>query len=91
MAAEITAGHGTEKRATTAGREFIRRFSNLLCELRLQPGIHQRIERLLEAFAEEHPNVRASYLARTVDENLFQRRLVRLGGGGASQIAGDCH
>jgi hypothetical protein len=71
VAAELSAGNATEKRTTTAGKEFARRFSNLLCELRLQTGIHQRIEKILGDFVEEHPNVRASYLARTVDESYF--------------------
>lgn len=60
-----------ENAPMTAGRDFARRFTNYLCELRLQRGIHQRIERLLGDFAEEHPNVRASYLSRFVDESYF--------------------
>ncbi len=62
------AGHDREP---GAARDFGRRFRNLLCELRLQPGIHQRIETLLTEFAEAHPNVRASYLSRDVDESYF--------------------
>lgn len=54
-----------------AGRAFAQRFRNLLCELRLQPGIHQRIETILGDFAAEHSNVRASYLSRDVDESYF--------------------
>jgi hypothetical protein len=56
---------------TTAGREFARRFNNILCELQLQPGIQRRIENLLGEFAEEHPNLRASYVSREVDESYF--------------------
>lgn len=59
------------ERERAAGREFVRRFSNLLCELRLQPGIHKRIETILGEFADAHPNVRASYLSRDVDELYF--------------------
>jgi len=59
------------ERERQAGREFVRRFRNLLCELRLQTGIHQRTETLLSEFAEAHPNVRASYLSRDVDESYF--------------------
>ena len=55
----------------TPTREFGRRFRNLLCELRLQPGIHQRIETLLTEFTEAHPNLRASYLSRDVDDSYF--------------------
>jgi hypothetical protein len=55
----------------TAGREFARRFTNTLCELRLPTGIHQRTERLLSEFAEEHPNLRGSYISRAVDESYF--------------------
>lgn len=71
MAAEITAGNATEKIGQNAGKEFARRFANLLCELRLQTGIHKRIETILRDFAEEHPNVRASYIARSVEESYF--------------------
>jgi hypothetical protein len=60
-----------EKTPLTAGREFARRFTNTLCELRLPTGIHQRIERLIGEFAEEHPNLRASYISRSVDESYF--------------------
>lgn len=71
MTAEITAGNAKERSTTTAGREFARKYGNLLCELRLQAGIHQRIEKLLAEFAEAHPNVRASYISRDVDESYF--------------------
>jgi len=57
---------------TTAGREFTRRFNNTLVELQLQTGIHRRIENLLNDFAQEHPNLRASYISREVDEGYFQ-------------------
>jgi hypothetical protein len=60
-----------EKTPVSAGREFARRFTNTLCELRLPIGIHQRIERLIGEFAEEHPNLRASYISRSVDESYF--------------------
>ena len=42
-----------EKTPLTAGREFARRFTNTLCELRLPTGIHQRIERLIEDSADD--------------------------------------
>jgi hypothetical protein len=71
MSAQWSPINSPERLPTTAGREFARRFSNLLCELRLQTGIHQRIERLLAEFAEEHPNLRAAYLSRHVDESYF--------------------
>lgn len=56
----------------TAARDYTRRFRNLLTELRLQPGIHQRIESALTEFSDAHPNVRASYISRSVDETYFQ-------------------
>lgn len=62
---------GAEKVGIHGAREFTRRFSNLLCELRLQNGIHQRIETLLNEFADAHPNPRAIYLSRDVDESYF--------------------
>ena len=55
----------------TAGREFARRYINILCELRLQPGIRQRVELIMSDFADEHPNLRASYISREVDEAYF--------------------
>lgn len=63
--------HITEKTPTTAGSEFARRFTNYLCELRLPTGIQKRIERLMGDFAAEHPNLRASYISRSVDESYF--------------------
>lgn len=63
--------NSVEKIPLSAGREFARRFSNLLCELRLPIGIHQRIDMLMNEFAEEHPNLRGSYISRTVDETYF--------------------
>jgi hypothetical protein len=57
---------------TSIGREFARRVNNIACELQLQTGIHHRIERFMEDFAVEHPNLRASYIAREVDESYFQ-------------------
>ncbi len=60
-----------ERRSISAGREFARRFANLLHELRLQPGIQRKAEVLLDEFADAHPNLRASYLSRDVDESYF--------------------
>ncbi len=57
---------------TTAGAEFARRFSNALIELRLGPGIHHRIERLMREFSEIHPHLRGSYLSRTPDPKYFE-------------------
>jgi len=57
---------------TTAGAEFARKFCNHLAELRLQPGIHHRIERLIKEFSEVHPNLRGSYLSRHVDPKYFE-------------------
>lgn len=57
---------------TTAGREFARKFNNTLVELQLQTGIHRRIENLVSQFAEEHPNLRGSYIAREADESYYQ-------------------
>ena len=59
------------ERAVTAGRDFARRYANTLYELQLQRGIHNRIELLLNEFAEAHPNLRATYLSRYVDESYF--------------------
>jgi hypothetical protein len=59
------------KDQNTAGREFSRKISNSLYELQLQTGIHQRIESLISDFADEHPNLRASYFSREVDEAYF--------------------
>lgn len=58
--------------ATTPGREYVRRFNNTLVELQLQTGIHRRIENLLNDWAAEHPNLRASYMSREVDPGYFQ-------------------
>jgi hypothetical protein len=60
-----------ERQPGSAGRDFARRFTNMLCELRLQPGIHNRIELLLDEFADAHPNLRGSYLSRHVDHTYF--------------------
>lgn len=57
---------------TTAGAEFARRFNNVLCELQLQTGIYRRIEHLMNVFGQEHPNLRASYISREVDESYLQ-------------------
>jgi len=56
---------------SSAAREFAQRYRNILCELQLQVGIHRRIETILDAFADEHPNLRASYISREVDECYF--------------------
>lgn len=63
---------GVDTELATAGGAFARRFTNLLCELQLQTGIHHRAELLLEKFAMEHPNLRASYLSREVDDCYFE-------------------
>ncbi len=55
----------------TAGGEFVRKFTNLLMELRLQTGIQRRSETLLKEFADAHPNLRASYISREVDATYF--------------------
>ena len=70
MAAEMTA-RGISEKASTSAREFVRRFTNLLCELRLPVGISQRIEKLMAEFAEEHPSLRAIYISRSVDDSYF--------------------
>ncbi len=62
---------GLDKKPTAGGKEFARKFCNLLCELRLPTGIHQRTERILTEFSEEHANLRASYVSRDVDESYF--------------------
>jgi hypothetical protein len=49
------------------GREFARKFTNILPELQLQSGIHRRIENMLEDWSAEHPNLRGSYFGREVD------------------------
>lgn len=56
---------------TTAGREFVRKFNNTLCELQLQEGIFRRTEQLMNEWAEEHPNLRGTLLLREVDESYF--------------------
>jgi len=58
--------------ANTPGREFARKFNNTLVELQLQTGIHRRIENLMNDWAAEHPNLRASYISREVDAGYFQ-------------------
>jgi hypothetical protein len=61
-----------ETMPNTPGREFARRFVNLLSELQLQQGIYRRIENLMGDWATEHPNLRASYLSREVDASYFE-------------------
>ena len=55
----------------TAGREFARKFSNILPELQLQTAIHRRIEDLLQDWGSEHPNLRGTYFGREVDPAYF--------------------
>ena len=55
----------------TAGREFARRFNNILCEMQLQNGIHRRIEKLVGEFGEEHAGLRAVFVSREVDDSYF--------------------
>ena len=71
MTAESSIAKTPERQAGSPGKEFARRFTNMLCELRLQPGIQNRIEKLLGDFSEEHPNLRGSYLSRHVDPSYF--------------------
>ncbi len=71
MATEVNAAKYSDRSAPTAGREFARRFCNLLVEIRLQAGIHKRIEKVIGDFAEEHANLRASYISRDVDDSYF--------------------
>lgn len=66
-----TINRAGERQTAAPGKEFARRFTNMLCELRLQTGIQQRIEKLLGEFADEHPNLRGSYLSRHVDASYF--------------------
>lgn len=61
-----------ETAINSPGREFARKFGNTLVELQLQGGIHRRIENLVNDWAAEHPNLRASYLSREVDASYFQ-------------------
>jgi len=55
----------------TAGREFARKYTNTTTELQLQEGIYRRIDTILNDFADEHPNLRASIVLREVDESYF--------------------
>lgn len=71
MSAETISGKAGERQGVSPGKEFARKYNNYLCELRLQTGIHQRIEKIVTEFSEEHPNVRASYVSRHVDESYF--------------------
>jgi hypothetical protein len=57
--------------SNSAGREFARKFTNILPELQLQMSIHRRIEDMLEDWAAEHPNLRGSYFGREVDAAYF--------------------
>lgn len=71
MTAEMIPTQSGERTPGATGKDFARRFTNLLCELRLQPGIQNRIDMLLGEFADEHPSLRASYLSRHVDPSYF--------------------
>lgn len=71
MAPEVSMGNAPPKAGVVAGREFARRFSNLLVELGLQTGIRRRTEEIVAEFADEHPNIRAFYISRDVDETYF--------------------
>ncbi|HLK55659.1 MAG TPA: hypothetical protein VKU00_03795 [Chthonomonadaceae bacterium] len=71
MSAERVGNSASEKMGASLGREFTRKFTNTLCELRLSMGIAQRIEKLLEEFAEEHPSPRGTYISRNVDDSYF--------------------
>ncbi len=70
MATEISSE--AQERSRSDGREFSRRFCNLLCELQLHTGIHRRIENLIQHFVEDHPNLRTTYISRSVDPTYFE-------------------
>jgi hypothetical protein len=72
----------------TPGREFARRFINTLCELHLQQGIHRRIETIANDFAMEHPNVRAMYVSREVDDCYFEDPLLPPGAAARPRMHG---
>lgn len=71
MSAERITRIGDSEAPHTVAREFVRRFRNRLPELQLSSGIHQRIEGILEEFAQAHPNLRGSYLSHEVDPSYF--------------------
>lgn len=71
MSAEPILNRVDERQAGSPGKDFARRFTNMLCELRLQPGIQNRIEKLMGEFADERPNLRGTYLSRHVDPTYF--------------------
>src|SRR5690242_1895000 len=71
MALEASLSRAGERPSSSAGKDFARRYVNMLCELRLQPGIQNRIEKLLTDFSDEHPNLRGSYISRHVDSSYF--------------------
>ena len=71
VSADIIINNPGERPASGPGKDFARRFVNMLCELRLQVGIQNRIEKLLGEFANEHPNVRGCYISRNVDASYF--------------------
>lgn len=68
MAVELT----TTTSVNSAGREFARKFTNILPELQLQTSIHRRIEDILQDWSDAHPNLRGSYFGRDVDAAYFQ-------------------
>ena len=59
---------------SAVGRDFVRRFTNVLPELQLQAGIARRIENLLNDWSAEHGNLRGTYISREVDASYFQDR-----------------
>src|SRR2546421_13119534 len=63
---------GVTTEASTAGREFARRFTNALIELQLQTGIHRRIESYINDWSTEHPNLRATFISRELDSTYIQ-------------------
>ena len=71
MTVETVSGKSVERQPVAPGKDFARRFTNMLCELRLQPGITNRIEKLMSEFADEHPNLRGTYMSRHVDPTYF--------------------
>jgi hypothetical protein len=71
VTAETSLNKTGDRQAGSPGKDFTRRFTNMLCELRLQRGIQNRIEKLMNEFSDMHPNLRGSYLSRHVDSSYF--------------------
>lgn len=71
MSAEKIARITSTDRPVTAAQDFAKKFTRQLDELTLSPGIRLRMERLLVDFSDTHPNLRASYISRSVDESYF--------------------